>query len=150
MENTTQSIQTEKSFTSSVNDLYDAWISPEKLKQWWQPAGNKLVNVENNVREGGAIKYEFESDNGEKTILITGQYKEAKPAQRLVYSWDWQIPGSENLSDNHFELTVEFSGDDNRSTIRIAQVSKDEDESVHPKEKGWNDELESLNKFLSE
>ena len=149
MENTTQSIQTEKKFTAGVNDLYDAWINPEKLKQWWKPAGNKLMKVENDVRQGGAITYEFGGSDGKKTILITGEYKEVKPAQRLVYSWNWQIPGSENLSDNHFELTIEFSGEENGSKISVTQASEDENESVHPKQKGWEEELESLNQFLS-
>ena len=149
MENTTQSIHADKTFTAGVNELYDAWINPEKLKQWWHPAGNKLVNVENNVREGGAIKYEFEGDDNEKTIIITGQYKEVKPAQRLVYSWDWQIAGSEHLSNNHFELTIEFSSEGSGSKIVVSQSDEDEKESVHPRAKGWEDELEHLNRFLS-
>lgn len=149
MENTQQSIHTEKQFDANVNDLYDAWINPDKLKQWWQPAGNKLVQVENDVREGGAIRYEFESADNEKTIVITGQYKEVKPAQRLVYSWNWQITGSDHLSGNHFELKIEFSGEGGASKITVTQTSEDENESVHPREKGWEDELESLHKFLS-
>ncbi len=51
-----------------LNEVYDAWINPEKLKQWWKPAGNKLVNVENEVREGGNINYEFAGDNDEKLL----------------------------------------------------------------------------------
>ncbi len=148
MENTTQNLHAEKSFTANVNDLYDAWINADKLKQWWQPAGNKLANVENDVREGGAIKYEFEGKDKQRTIVITGQYKEVKPAQRLVYSWDWQMLGSENLSDNHFELTVEFSGEEKESKIQITQTAQDENESVQPRQKGWEDELESLHQFL--
>ncbi len=148
MENTKQSYHFEKSFTASVNDLYDAWINANKLKEWWQPAGNKLVDVENDVREGGAIKYEFEGKEKQKTIVITGQYKEAKPAQRLVYSWNWQLPGSENRSENHFELTVDFSGDEKESRIRVTQTAQDENESIQPREKGWEDELESLHQFL--
>ncbi len=107
------------------------------------------MNVENDVREGGAIKYEFEGKNNQKTIVITGQYKEVKPAQRLVYSWDWQMLRSEHLSNNHFELTVEFSSEGNGSKINVTQENEDENESIQPREKGWEDELESLNQFLS-
>lgn len=150
MENTTHSIQTEKMFGADVNDLYNAWTEPEKLKAWWKPAGNRLVNVENDMREGGAIKYEFEGDSGERTIVITGQYKEVRPAEKLVYSWDWSIAGSEKLSGNHFELTVEFSGDGDGSKIAVTQGSEGLHESVHPRKKGWEDELESLNRFLGQ
>lgn len=149
MENTMQSLHAEKKFTASREDLYDAWINADKLKQWWQPAGNTLVTVENDVRVDGTIKYEFEGKDSEKTIVITGQYKEVKPAQRLVYSWDWQILGSEHLNNNHFELTIEFLSDGNGSKIVVTQANEDENESIQPREKGWEDELESLNQFLS-
>ncbi len=149
MESTAQSIHVEKQFATDVANLYDAWINSDKLKQWWQPAGNKLVNIENDVREGGAIKYEFAGRDNQKTIVITGQYKEVKPAEKLVYSWDWQMTGSDNLSNNHFELTIEFSGEGNGSRIAVTQTNEDENESVQPREKGWEEELESLNKFLS-
>ncbi len=148
MENTTQSLHAEKSFTANVNDLYDAWINAEKLKQWWQPAGNNLANVENDVREGGKIKYEFEGKDKQTTLVITGQYKEVKPAQRLVYSWNWQMPGSEHLSNNPFELTIEFSGDEKGSTISVTQTAQDQNEAIQPRQKGWEDELESLHQFL--
>ncbi len=149
MENTTQSIHANKQFEAGISDLYDAWINADKLKQWWQPAGNKLVNVENDVREGGSIKYEFAGEDNETTIVITGQYKEVKPSEKLVYSWDWQVPGSDNLSNNHFELSVEFKEEENGSRIEITQTNEDEAESIHPREKGWEDELERLHKFLS-
>lgn len=148
MENTKQSLHFDKKFSAGVSDLYDAWINPSKLKQWWQPAGNKLANVENDVHEGGKIKYEFEGKDNQKTIVITGQYKEVKPAQRLVYSWNWQLSGSENAGNNPFELTVEFSGDEKESEIHITQTAQDENESIQPREKGWEDELESLHQFL--
>lgn len=148
MENTTQNIKAEKTFKANVNDLYDAWVNMDKLKSWWKPAGNKLVNVENDVREGGAIKYEFEGDDNEQTIVITGQYKEVKPAERLVYSWNWQIPGSDNLSNNHFELKVEFSGEGSGSRIAVTQTDEQADESVHPRKEGWDSQLENLSKFL--
>lgn len=148
MENTAQSIHAEKKFSVGVNDLYDAWINADKLKQWWQPAGNKLMNVENDVREGGSIRYEFEGKDGQKTIVITGQYKEVKPAQQLVYSWNWQMLGSQIESDNPFELTIEFSGDEKESSLRVTQTAQDENEAIQPRQKGWEDELESLQQFL--
>ncbi len=149
MKDNTQAIQASKEFNKSVNELYDAWINPDKLKQWWHPAENKLVNVENEVQEGGHIKYEFETANSEQAFVITGEYKEVQPAAKLVYSWNWQLPGNNAIKDNHFELTVAFSGDDSSSTINITQHNLDDAESVHPHRKGWEDELESLHRFLA-
>ena len=149
MEQTQQTIHAKKEFTANVNNLYDAWVNPDKLKEWWQPAGNKLVHVLNEVQEGGAIKYEFANESGEKTIVITGEYKEVKPAEKLVYSWDWHMPDSDNYANNHFELTIEFSSEGAGSLIQVMQANEDVEESIQPTKRGWEDELESLNKFLS-
>lgn len=149
MEHKEQNIHAEQQFNANVQDLYDAWVNLDKLKEWWHPANNKLVNVENNVSEGGNIKYEFETGEGKKAIIITGAYKEVKPAEKLVYTWNWQVPEIDNVKDNEFELTVTFNGDETSSTINIEQANKEALESIQPHIKGWQEELESLQKFLS-
>lgn len=149
MKDTDQMTEAKKQFEASVSDLYDAWVNPEKLKQWWHPAENKLVNVENDVTQGGNIKYEFETNDGSKAFVITGTYKEVKPEEKLVYTWNWQMPENDAVKDNHFELTVEFSGVDNGSTIRVSQTNTDDTETIHPHQKGWEENLENLHRFLN-
>ena len=149
MNNTDQTVEVTRQFTKSVQELYDAWINEDKLKQWWHPANNKLVHVENEVIEGGNIKYEFETHNGDKSFVITGQYKEVEPAAKLVYTWNWKMPGSDASKESHFELTVKFTGNETGSGIHIIQRDLDKEEVIHPRQKGWEEELESLAQFLS-
>jgi uncharacterized protein YndB with AHSA1/START domain len=148
MNNTKQTVEVTKQFTKSVQELYDAWINEDKLKQWWHPANNKLVHVENEVKEGGNIKYEFETHNGDKSFVISGQYKEAEPSAKLVYTWNWTMPGSDASNESHFELIVKFTGNETGSGIHIIQRDLDKEEAIHPRQKGWEEELESLAQFL--
>ncbi len=149
MNNTTQqTIEATRQFNKNVQELYDAWTNEDKLKQWWHPANNKLVLVENEIKEGGNIRYEFATKNGEKSFVIIGQYKEVQPAAKLVYTWNWKIPGSGDTPENHFELTVAFSDDANGSRIHITQKDLDAREAIHPHQKGWEEELERLAQFL--
>lgn len=143
-----QTITATKQFTSNVQELYDAWIEEAKLKQWWRPAGNKLVEVTNEVAVGGNIRYAFETKEGNTSMVISGQYKEVKPAAKLVYTWDWTMHG-EASHESHFELTVAFSGNDAGSAISIRQLDLDATESIHPLRQGWDEALESLAAFLS-
>lgn len=46
MKDTMQLVKAERQFDKSVQAVYDAWIQEHQLKQWWQPANNKLVHVE--------------------------------------------------------------------------------------------------------
>ena len=144
---TQQTIEATRQFNNNVQELYDAWTNGDRLKQWWQPAHNKLVQVENEVKEGGNIRYEFETRNGEKSFVITGQYKEVQPAAKLVYTWNWKMPG-EDSHENHFELTVVFSDTGNGSSIHITQKDLDAREAIHPHQKGWEEELERLGQLL--
>jgi len=148
MENTTSTIEVSKQFNKSVQEVYDAWINKENLQQWWHPADNKLVHVENEVKEGGNIKYQFQTKNGDASFAITGQYKAVQPAAKLVYTWNWKMPGSEDATESHFELTVEFSGDGNGSRIHIIQKELDANEFIHLRLQGWEEALESLAQFL--
>ena len=148
MKDTVQTVEAGRQFSSDVQALYNAWIQADQLKQWWQPANNKLVHVENEVTEGGNIRYGFETSGGEKSFTITGQYKEVKPAAKLVYTWNWEMPGGGKATQNHFELTVTFSGEGNESHIHITQKDLDAQESIHPHHKGWEEELERLAQFL--
>ena len=149
MEKTAQTIQASKEFNKSVQKLYDAWINADKLKQWWQPAGNQLVNVENQVKEGGTIVYDFETTEGNKAFSITGEYEEVEPEAKLVYTWNWKLHGNPEAKENHFELTVEFKSEGDKSSIHITQSDLDNHETLHPTTKGWDEELERLSQFLS-
>lgn len=137
-----------RTFDKSIQSLYNAWIQEEQLKQWWQPAGNQLVQVENQVKENGMIRYQFETKDGSPSFTITGQYQTVVPAQKLVYTWTWHIPGSEHAAENRFELTVEFAGDDKQSSIHITQRALDGTEPLHPHQQGWEEALEHLKTFL--
>ncbi len=141
MKGTMQVIHASKHFDKSVQELYDAWINADKLKQWWEPAGNKLVNVKNEVKEGGNLTNEFETKEGKKAFTITGVYESVVPASKLAYTWNWKMPGNVDAKENHFKLTVTFAGDANSSSIHITQAELDNNEAMHPTFNGWEEAL---------
>ena len=149
MENNEVHLEVEKSFTAGVDELYDAWISPEKLKQWWKPAGNQLKEVQNDVKQGGHILYAFQTKDGEDDLKITGDYKEVEPGKKLVYSWNWELPHTQAVPNNEFQLTIEFSGEQEGSKIKVTQENFKDQEAIHPHREGWYKALNDLHDFLS-
>ncbi len=143
------SLLVEKSFPVSVQVLADAWTSPEKLKQWWKPAGNQLKNVENDLKTGGKILYEFGTQSGQEDLKITGEYQEVQPDKKLVYSWNWDLPTTQAVTDNEFRLTVEFEPEGNGSKLKVTQENFKAQESIHPHQEGWNKALDDLLTFVS-
>jgi uncharacterized protein YndB with AHSA1/START domain len=146
MESTGQSsIQASKSFKTPVSALYQAWTDAEQLKQWWKPMGLTLNNVENEITEGGKVTYHFSGDEG-TSLTIEGSYQEVKPNERLVYTWNWQLP-DEKLN-SAYKLEVAFEGSAEESSISITQTEEEQQESVKPKESAWDDQLSKLAQFL--
>jgi len=146
MESNGQStIQASKSFQADVSALYKAWTEAEQLKQWWKPMGLTLSDVENEITEGGKVTYHFKGEEG-TSLTIEGTYQEVQPNERLVYTWNWQLP-DEKLNSS-YKLEVVFEGIADRSSISITQNEEEQQESVKPKESAWDDQLSKLAQFL--
>lgn len=146
MESNEQSTLTaSKTFQVPVEALYKAWTDAEQLKQWWKPMGLTLTQVDNELREGGKIAYNFEGQEG-TGLTIEGTYQEVQAGQRLVYTWNWQLP-DEKLN-SAYKLQVTFEGSGAQSTITVKQQEDEQQEAVKPKASAWDEELSNLASFL--
>lgn len=148
MVNQETKVGAEKNFSAPVERLYKAWTTPEDLKQWWKPSENHLTNVELENREGGKIKYEFDNKDGQHAVTITGEYKEVKPNEKLVYTWNWDV-ASDNVKKSDHQLTITFSADGDGSKIAVTQENFQDGEAVKPHQEGWEKALNDLSEYLS-
>lgn len=140
-------IELSKEFPVSVEELYNAWISPEALKQWWTPMGNKLTGVRNEVKKGGSIEYK--ADDSEPSLVIKGEYKEVKENEKLVYTWDFDFT-NEAIEESPYQLTIEFSSDGDSSRLKVKQENLKDEEAVKVHKKGWEKQLNNLKSYLKE
>ncbi len=137
-------VEAGKSFSVSIDLLYNAWTNPEQLKQWWKPMGNSLKEVINDVKEGGTVRYLFENDK----LIISGKYLEVKEKEKLVYTWSWELP-EDAVRKASYKLTVNFINKDNGSEIKVVQENFQDEESMLPHREGWEKGLSDLEHFLS-
>jgi uncharacterized protein YndB with AHSA1/START domain len=136
------SLHVTEQFVSNKEELYKAWTEPDQLKQWWKPMGKQLVNVENDIRQGGKVVYRFEDG-----LSIHGEYKEARPGEKLSYSWIWELP-EDSMHKGEYLLHVQFNQDGNNSVLDVTQENFKEEHSVKPHEEGWKESLEALKNYL--
>lgn len=140
-------IELEHDFAVPVTRLYQAWITTEDLKQWWKPSENTLVKVEQQVQEGGDIRYEFEGQNGQTSLIITGKYSEVKPDEKLVYSWNWDV-SADGVGKSDHQLNISFLANGDQSKIKVEQDNFENEESITPHKEGWVKALDALDNFL--
>jgi uncharacterized protein YndB with AHSA1/START domain len=143
MSNESNSVHVTKEFAVSKEELYKAWTEEEHLKQWWKPMNKQLTQVENDIREGGRVAYHFD-DN----LQIQGEYKEVAEGQKLVYSWNWELP-EDSTHKGEYLLTVKFSESGNGSVLDITQENFKHEHSIKPHTSGWEESLEDLKAHLS-
>ena len=132
-----------RDFAVSREALYKAWTSPEELRQWWKPLGKKLSEVKNELREGGAVQYVFEDGH----LQINGIYKEVKEKEKLVYTWNWDLP-DETVHRGEYLLTIVFKESGQNSTLDVMQENFKEAHAIQPHRQGWEQALEDLEKYL--
>lgn len=105
--------------------------------------GNQLVDVKNELKEGGSVEYNV----GNAGLQITGTYSEVVPNEKLVYSWIWNL--NDEGSENGYTLNITFSAEGEGSKLNVVQEGFKGEEFLKTHEDGWEKGLDSLSSYLS-
>ncbi|MFO7544381.1 MAG: SRPBCC domain-containing protein [Trueperaceae bacterium] len=73
-------------FAARPQELFDAFVTPEAFARWWRPNGVENVACELDPRPGGAWSLVQRGADGVEHLL-SGEYREVVPAERLVMTW---------------------------------------------------------------
>lgn len=47
----------ERKLAAPREDVFDAWTRPERVSDWWDPTGHRLVGCEIDLRVGGSFRF---------------------------------------------------------------------------------------------
>jgi uncharacterized protein YndB with AHSA1/START domain len=78
-----------RTFNAPARDVFEAWTTPELMKQWWAPKsfGLKMISCEMDVRVGGGYRLVFEiGGDASKQMAFFGKYLEVEAPSRLVWT----------------------------------------------------------------
>jgi len=71
-------------YDAPVELVWDAWVEPDQVAQWWGPRGFTLTSYSKDVRPGGQWIYTMHGPDGVDYPSIT-TYLEVEERRRLVY-----------------------------------------------------------------
>ena len=78
---------------SAPERAFKAWTTPEHIQQWMRPEPGMVVPlVHMDLRVGGKFRIQMKNPDGEYFTAV-GEFREVKPPERLVYTWDWEKDG---------------------------------------------------------
>ncbi|PTX97411.1 hypothetical protein DB346_20665 [Verrucomicrobia bacterium LW23] len=73
------------SFSTSVEKLFEMWVTPELFAQWLGPAGCRMHFIEASVREGGTAMWEMTTSDGNSKFWKL-HYRKICPPYLLEYT----------------------------------------------------------------
>jgi uncharacterized protein YndB with AHSA1/START domain len=130
---------------------FQAWTSPEHIQQWMRPEPGMVVPLASmDLRVGGKYRIQMKMPDGEFFTAV-GVFKEVKPPERLVYTWDWEKDGSGaefgEVEGKPSLITVEFlkRGEQTEFVLTHSRFATVESRDSHAR--GWGKIVESFANF---
>ena len=89
-------LQLTRVFDAPRELVFKAWTDANQFKQWFGAAacdGASLQSVKVDARVGGKYRLQVRRPDGEFFTTV-GIYREVKPPERLVFTWQFEKDGS--------------------------------------------------------
>lgn len=141
----TLSLVVRRKIRASRARVFEAWISPAQLLEWWGPRGVRCSHAEVEPRVGGKLRIGNELPDG-NTLWILGEFLEFVPSQRLVYTWRTEPRSSGPAIDEKVTVRFEMIGESETEVIVIHERIADEATRVGHAT-GWDGCLGHLEEF---
>jgi uncharacterized protein YndB with AHSA1/START domain len=135
----------EKVLQAPKERVFAACVEPEKLAEWWGPAGFTTRTVHLDVRDGGRYRITMEPPEGE-VFHLRGAYSEVDPPRRLAYTFEWEEPDPD---DQETLVTLSFFDNPEGTKLVLDQGPFATEARYALHEVGWTETLERLAQFLA-
>jgi uncharacterized protein YndB with AHSA1/START domain len=139
------SLELKRTFQAPIAQLYQAWIDPEMMNQWYHPDARMHSFCTVDLRVGG--RYEIQMHAGEDTTyVVSGVYREIIPQEKLAFTWRWAA--AENEEESLVTVLFRSIGDrETELTLLHERLANEEDRDNHAE--GWEGTFVQLAAFLS-
>jgi uncharacterized protein YndB with AHSA1/START domain len=145
----------EREYPVSVDDLWSAWTSVEKLEQWYSPTDLSVV-------QGSAVSENFVGGRWAIGVDVTahgfnayfwGRYSEVEQNKKLVhtlcYSQDQKEFEARDDNAPAHTVVVDFEDRDGKSWCRFSQFGQMPAEQAEMSRQGMVSYFDNLEKFLA-
>ncbi|MCI0417237.1 SRPBCC domain-containing protein [bacterium] len=126
---------------ASPEEIFDAWLNPESLRDWMVPGPWKYTEAIVDSRVSG--KFWIVMKNDEREFEHTGEYKILDRPKKLAFTWISKATGM-----NPTLVTIELIQKGKKTELTLTHEGLS-DEARESHEQGWTDIVEKLAKHFS-
>jgi len=135
-------------YDAPVKMVWDAWVDPQQVAQWWGPRGFTITNHSKDVRTGGHWNYTMHGPDGIDYPNKT-KYLEVEKYSRMVYDH-----GGNDEQPPLFRVSVSFTDVKGKTkmemTMSLASAEAATAIKKHIKKANGNSTWDRLAEYLSE
>jgi uncharacterized protein YndB with AHSA1/START domain len=130
--------------------VFDAWVDPRRLAQWWGPNGFTNPVCDINVRPGGAIRIDMRGPDG-TVYPMSGTYREIVKPERLVFVSAALDAKGKPIFEILNTITFADQGEKTKLTVhaKIISTTNNAEQYLKGMDAGWKQSLERLAGLLS-
>ena len=135
--------------------VFQAWTDAHQFHQWFGAAacgGAVVETVKLDVRVGGKYRLQIRHADGEYYTTV-GTYREVKPPERLVFTWQFEKDGSGDeygeVEPPEMLVTVELKALGQKTELTLTHENFGSGESRDRHNEGWNRCLDSVANFMA-
>jgi uncharacterized protein YndB with AHSA1/START domain len=144
--NSSNAISITRVYDAPVKRVWDAWVIPEQVAEWWGPRGFTLTTRTKDVKPGGTWNYTMHGPDGKDWENRT-TFLEVVLHEKLVYDH-----GANDEQGPLFRVTVTFSERGGKTTMEMQMVLPTPEEAektrAFVKQAGGNATWDRLAEFL--
>ncbi len=127
--------------------VFDAWVNPAKLAQWWGPDGFVNPRCEIDARPGGKIYIEMIRTADGKMFPLDGEVEIVEAPSRIVFRARGYNPANEKTTiEDRVTATFETRGTGTLVTVHlyVLAVAPAFTEAASHMDQGWSQSLKRL------
>jgi len=109
-----------KVFNALIKIVWEAWIKPDHIVQWWAPKGMKVTVIKHDFKVGGKWKFVMPMPDGNE-FISEGQYLEIVEFNKIITTADFK-PMTEGV-----ELQVFFEADGDKTNFTFSVIHATEE-----------------------
>ena len=144
-----QQVVIKKIFSAPIELVFNAFVEPSQMMQWYSPENMTTPRAESDLREGGSYTVAMVyNDTPDQEVTVRGVYKEIEKPTKLRFSWQWDGQEDETdvtvelreLSDSQTELTLTHGG--------FVDKEYQKGFAMADHQKGWNSAFNKLDTLM--
>lgn len=134
-----------RSIPAERSKVYHAFVDRDMFARWVGSKGMKVVECNQSAVKGGRFHALLEDEAGDRHVL-TGEFREVCPEDRLVFSWEPQWGKDKGTPTI---VTVELIDKDGGTDLKLTQSVFSTLESRDRHARYWEGCLDSLQAYLA-